>query len=349
MTDEQITQDNQPVSHRSRRTSVVIFFFMMVLIALIGAFGYGYFQLSQVNMDLARSVSDMKSRNDNDQTQITALQQSVQALQQSAQKSQDLSAEQEKIMSEWRAAQQGDLNKWHVAEAQYLTKLANDNLQFSHNIDLALMLLRQAEMALQDSQAVDVLELRKAIATDIANVQSLPQVDVTSLYLRIAALNEQVDKLPLPQSPLKQDNQPLTAASIPQDLPWWKAAMEYTWQALNKIVIVRKNSKDTLPLVMPEEKMFFYQNLHAQMENVMWSILHRDQAIYQTSLTRLIAWIPQYFDQDAQATKSLLQSLTEMQQINIQPSTMDLSNTLKLFDQYSSGTTNDSAGEQQAQ
>jgi uroporphyrin-3 C-methyltransferase len=256
----------------------------------------------------------------------------VSDLQQAGQKSQDLATQQEKVMADWHAAQQGDLNKWHVAEAQYLVKLANDHLQFSHDVNLALILLQQADATLQNSQDPNLLDIRKAVAADVANLQNLPSVDVTALYTRVTALDAEVDQLPLPKSPLKTDeNAPIVVA---KDLPWWKAGMEYAWQGLNKIVIVRKNVNGVLPLVLPEEKMFLYQNLHAQLEDVIWSILQRNQTIYQASLARLMAWIPLYFDQDAQATKTFVQALVELQKSNIQPATVNLADTMNLFDQY---------------
>ncbi len=43
-------------------------------------------------------------------------------------KSVELSAKQEQIIADWQAAQKGNLNKWYVAEAQYLVRLANDHL-----------------------------------------------------------------------------------------------------------------------------------------------------------------------------------------------------------------------------
>ena len=60
---------------------------------------------------------------------------------------------------------------------------------------------------------------------------------------------------------------------------------------VKQIVVVRYNASTTLPLVLPEEKSFLYQNLHAEMESAMWAVLHRNPSVYQTSLTRLTSWI----------------------------------------------------------
>ncbi|VVC74820.1 Putative uroporphyrinogen-III C-methyltransferase [Aquicella siphonis] len=345
MTDQNETLENQPENRRSHWVGIGISFSVLAVVVMIGAFGYGFFQLSQINVGLARSVSDLQSRWENSQKQVAVLQKNVDELEQAGQKSLELSAQQEKVLSEWRAAQQGDMNKWHVAEARYLVKLANDHLQFSHDINMALILLQQADSVLQNLQDPGLLEIRKSVAADIANLQALPQTDVTSLYLRAIALDAQVNQLPLPASPLKNDSQPAPAAAVSPDLPWWKAGLEYAWQGLNRIVIIRKNGGNALPLVLPEEKIFLYQNLHAQMENVIWSILHGNIAVYQASLVRVTAWIQQYFDQDSQATKNMLQSLDELRKINIQPPVTNLSNTLQLFEQNFAKTDQAQAGQ----
>jgi uroporphyrin-3 C-methyltransferase len=334
MTDQNTTEEKQPEVRRTNWINGVIFFFTLAIVIFLCAFGYGYFELSKVNIELARRVSDLQARADDNQNEMKALQKSVTDMQQIAQKSQAVSTQQEQVMSEWRAAQKGDLDKWQVAEAQYLTKLADVHLQLAHNIPIAILLLQQADRALQNLQDPKVLEIRKSLVSDIANVQAIPQVDVTSLYLRLSALNEQINKLPLPINPLTADQQQNPTSPISKELPWWKAGLEYTWQGLNKIVIVRKNPSGSLPLVLPEEKMFLYQNLHAQMENAMWALLHHNANVYQASLMRASAWTQQYFAQDAQETKTMLQNIEEVRKVNIQPTATNLANTLQTLDRY---------------
>jgi uroporphyrin-3 C-methyltransferase len=334
MTDEITVIDKEPDSDRPGKSGIGIFLFIVAIIILLGGFGYGYFQLSRINTSLASNVSELQNRVSHDQADVNALKATVSQLQQTAQKTQELSTQQEQLMSEWRSAQKGDLNKWHIAEAQYLVKLANDHLQFSQNTQMAQTLLEQADHALQSIQEPNVLELRKSIATDIANIQAVPQVDITALYLRVNALNNQIDALSLPEAVVTADRNHASAAPLPANLPWWKAGLQRTWQALRQIVIVQYNGSNTMPLIMPDEKSFLFQNLHAQMESVMWAVLHRNPDVYQANLKRTTAWIKQYFVQDSAETKSMLQNLDDLQKINIQSPAANVSATLQLFDNY---------------
>jgi uroporphyrin-3 C-methyltransferase len=395
MTDEQtqapakaqLAEKNQTSTSRSSLGSMCVFFFTLAFIALICGFGYGYFQLSQVNTRLAHMVRDLQTRVVSNESNTHALQKSLTGVQESTQKSQELSKQQEQLMSDWHAAQQGDLNKWHVAEAQHLAKMANDQLQFAHNIPTAVLLLQQAGKELANSQDSAVLDIRKSLATDLSHLQALPQVDATAAFVKLNALNSLVDKLPLPINPLTEDkpesikssnltlpdsndstantsaspantsnantstntnasnanastNVNAGNASTANQTPWWKTGLNSAWQGLSKFVVIRKNETGSMPLVMPEEKAFLYQNLHAQLEAAGWGLLHNNAEVYNASLARASAWVGEYFNQEAPETKTMLQGLADLQKLNIQAATStasvttNLAATLQLFDKY---------------
>ena len=333
MTDQNIDEEKTAEGRRANWANVGILFSTLAIIIFVSAFGYGYFQLAKINVSLAHMISDLQKQTAGTQDDISAVQKSVDDLKLAAQKSQELSAQQEQLVSEWRAAQKGDLNKWHVAEAQYLVKLANDQVQFTHNLAMAMTLLQRADQVLENLQDPDLLEIRKSLATAIADLQALPQINVTNLYLRLTGLNNQLDQLPLPINPLKADSAQEPMAAKPE-LPWWKAGLDRSWHALKQVVVVRYNGSNTLPLVLPEEKMFLYQNLHAQLEDAMWAVLYRDAAVYQASLERALNWTQHYFVQDASETKAMLQNLQELKQMTVEPPVVNFSAMLQLFDTY---------------
>ena len=329
-TDEKVAE----IKQQPRRGKTLIIAVFIVLFICVGAGVAGYFQLTRNNSLLALAVSDLQTQSTTQQNILSALQQSVDKLQASTETVQALSARQEQMIASWEAAQKGDLNKWYVAEAQYLVKLANDHVQFTQNTTMAMTLLQRADQVLQDLSDGNLLEIRKSLAVDIANLQAVPQVDVTQLYLRLTGLNAQVDLLPLPANPFRADMTQSAQKLDESGLSWWRKGLNNTWQALQKIVVVRNTQTTSLPIVLPEEKIFLYQNLHAQMEGAMWGVLHRDANVYQASLARAINWIKQYFVQDAPVTKALLQNLQDLQKVSLQVPAANFSATLQLFDAY---------------
>jgi uroporphyrin-III C-methyltransferase len=308
-----------------KRTFIFIIILMVVVVALVGAGGWQLYQFMGAAAELKTQMVITQERS-------AILERAVEDLRQANEKALALSTQQEQIINDWKAAQKGDLNKWYVAEAQYLVKLANDHVQFTHNTSMALTLLQRADQVLQKLSDNSVLDIRKSIAEKINALQSQAKVDVTGLYLELSVLNTQLDQLPLPKTPLKANQQAVSAPLA--DATWWQKGLDQTWQALQKIVIVRNNMQDVRPLILPEEKAFLYQNLHAQMEDAMWGALHRNKAVYQTSLARAADWIKMYFDPDASATQQVLQNISKLIDLNIEPAVLSLGTTLQLFDQY---------------
>lgn len=317
--------------HACRFGKLLILLILIIAIALLAV---GYFKLAKNNNALKQTIADLKSSADNNQRDILSIQNNLQNVSTVLAKSQQISEQQEKLMQEFRAAQKGDLNNWQVAEAEYLVHMANNQLKFVGNPKLALTLLQQSDSVLQNVQNAE--PLRKAVAINIAKIQSLPSLlDTESLYIRLNALDSAVNDLPLKEYPLNSSSHPTNTAPLPQQMPWWKAGFERTWQALSQLVVVRNMSDTTLPLVLPDEKVFLYQNLHAQFANATWGVLYHDPAVYENSLGRINAWITQYFNVEADATKMMLQNLAELQKINLgAPSTIDLNDTIAVFDQY---------------
>jgi uroporphyrin-3 C-methyltransferase len=311
---------------KSARSSVWIstgiLFSSLAIIIFITGLAYTFFALSRVNTQLTQ-LSEALQKNASEQKNTSGLQDTVNTLQETLQK---YAAQQEQLSSDLHAVQGNDQNKLHFVQAEALIKMANNQLQFSHNTHAAIQLLQQADQQLQSTSDPALLDVRKSIAADLANLKAASTVDVTSVFLRLYALNEVIDKLPLPLEPLKQEQQ------TDKETFSWKNGMHALMQGLNKIVIVKKNDASALPLILPDEKIFLYQNLHAQLDNASWGLLQANNAIYQASLEHAVKWVQQYFVQDADATKNLLQQLSDLQKINIQPADVTLTHTLQLLD-----------------
>lgn len=143
------------------------------------------------------------------------------------------------------------------------------------------------------------------------------QQDLTEIYLQLNFLNAQLDALPLPVSPLSNVQNALANKASAAATSWWQAIVDKLMAMLSKIVIVHYNPTDIKPLVAPEAKTFIYQNLHAQMENVMWAVLHRNNEIYHSGLIRMSQWINTYFALDKAQTQNVLKEIQRLQTVQL--------------------------------
>ncbi len=309
------------------KAGIAIFILLAVCIA---GFGYGYFQLSQVNSSLARMVSELKQQLSANQAELGNIQQSLQTVAKTA----DTTAQQEQSMATWMSTQQGDRSKWDVSEAQYLTKLAQHHLELTRDMQTAEILLQHAQEILDKTPDSNVAPIRQALADNLNTLRAQPEINGEKLYLQMASIYNQLDSLPMPATPLQYVPEANTDLKADGQLPWWKLTWQKSMEALKKVVLIRYNDGSHTPLVLPEAKMFLYQNMHAQLEAAMLAVLNRNSTVYQTSLDHVITWIQKYFVQDAPLTINVLGQLQALRSVNLQPPAVNLPATLQLFDQY---------------
>lgn len=297
-----------------------IAFTTCAVIVLIFVFLASFYQLNRANQTHEEQVkAQMNTYVQTIEKQISQLAEDVKA--------------QAQTINVFRQTQTGHTrDEWRILEAEFLVQLANDKLQLDHNVKQSLLLLQQADQRVRDLNDPNLLSLRKALAVDIAALQAIPEIDVQGLYLRLSALNDQLDQLPLMNKPA-QSTTP-TEPQVDGQLPWWKKALNQTWQGLRQIVTVHYNEKGSLPLLMPDQQFFLYQNLHASLEKAMWGLLRQQPAIYQAALKEAEQWTKKYFLPDSPMTQNILTNLTQLQEISIAPTIPSSIESLKAFQEY---------------
>lgn len=304
-------------------------FVLIAAILAVAAGGYfAYTSLLKSHSQLAAEVAALqKAQQSNDAAE---LQKNVSTALESTQQLQDDVKNLQKTVAELTQTEHVGKSTLEIAQANYYVKLANENLQYANNVPLAITLLKMADDTIHRLDDPKLDTARKALAEDIANLQGIPQVDVTGIYMRLAALNNQLDKLQLPNKALNVDTQAATVETAPSQ-SWWQRGLHTTWQALQKIVVVRYHEKGALPLVAPDQQMYLYQNLHAMIAQSTWGLLHGQQAIYQTSLQQTAEWVKQYFLADSAVTQAVLAELNQLQQVNIHPANPTINSSTQAF------------------
>lgn len=299
------------------------------IIVLIGVASVSGWYLMNTNMHLAAIATQSQNQLRELQSDFIALKATTDSAQQAAQQSVTDVKELKQTMTDFTKESQGNQEKWMFIEARYYVKLANDNLQFSRPIPQVIFLLKNADQELSHVSNAKATEIRASIANDLATLQAVPLVDVAGLYLKLSALNNQLDQLPL--QVMQSNIQQPTASSVEQNESVWRRGMHEVWKSLQNIVIVRHNTNGAMPLVTPEQKAFLYQNLHAMVAQSAWGLLNQQPVIYQASLQQLTEWIKHYFVLDAPATKAMLNDLSQLEKIDIHPTVPTLTTTLQAF------------------
>lgn len=184
--------------------------------------------------------------------------------------------------------------------------ITESNLYFSHQIADLQKNLTAVQEQLRE-------QLQKQNTGTEQRLTSDPYY--TQLYLRLAAVQKQIEQLPLllvlaPKSELP-------AISINEtDMTMWEKAWQNAWKTLRQLVVVyRLPSSATLPLIAPDQGSYIYQNIHAALSGAMWAVLYQDENIYRVSLQQVVEWVRRYFILDTPASKAALSELSALQAI----------------------------------
>lgn len=248
--------------------AVGIFVGMMILV------NYGFLG---INSHFAAALTDLTNRFNQSSDSIALSEKTALHAEQTTQETSEIVKTQSQLIADIQKTQKTNKNDFLMLEAFHLVKMANDSLQYESNIPAAIKLVQSADANIAKLTDPDAFPVREALAADLVALQSAPQVDVAGVYLRLAALSEQIDKIPLISQLLnKKPDAALTTDD--QSLTWWRRGLNSMEQALQRIVIVRKNLPNTPPFITPDQQVFLYQNLHAELEKAQWGLLQIGRA-----------------------------------------------------------------------
>jgi uroporphyrin-3 C-methyltransferase len=220
---------------------------------------------------------------------------------------------------------------WQLAEAEYLLKLANQRVLIEKNASSAVALLEEADSILKELDTLDIFSLRQALARDLAALKLADKVDVEGLYLRIDALSQQIDNLPLYATKVEEARG--IAPPIGDDDTPAKRSMLGFFSSLKDYVRVVDHAEKPQVLLGPESTLYLQQNLRLVLERAQLALLREQSLIYQQSLEQAQGWITRFFPatDKAAAFKQELELLSEQAIVSELP---DIRGSLELLHNY---------------
>jgi uroporphyrin-3 C-methyltransferase len=218
-----------------------------------------------------------------------------------------------------------------IAEVEQLMTIANQQLQLAGNIKPALLALQTAEGRLQQIEAPQVIQLRKALAQDIQRLQSLPLVDIAGMSTRLENLAETVDALPL-----VSDRHPQPESKQAPDLQassWQRLAHE-VWQDIKQIIRLERIDRPEPPLLAPEQNYFLRENIKLRLLSARIALLRHDEVSYRADLRAVEKWLLEHFDMRESASKIMLSTIRQLSADNIVIDVPNINESLTLVNKY---------------
>ncbi|NVD08193.1 heme biosynthesis operon protein HemX [Vibrio sp. JPW-9-11-11] len=190
-------------------------------------------------------------------------------------------------------------NDWLLAEADYLVKLAGRKLFLEQDAESATRLMESADQRIAALNDPSLVPLRKSMANDITKLKTIPNIDREGLVLRITALQQQVDNLPLANALLPEAEQQEPQV-VSQDIVDWQDNLLTSLKDFSEnFITFRTRDGNVIPLLSPQQHFYLKENIKAKLETAIKAVYVEQQEIYTTALTTADKWSSTFFNQDS--------------------------------------------------
>ncbi|EIA1288872.1 uroporphyrinogen-III C-methyltransferase [Vibrio vulnificus] len=299
---------------------------LAIIIALLGTGGVA-FQLQQQNSQYQAQITALQNQLQQTQSAMSnelnqVKQETVAKATEVTHKAEVVLAQQQKSIESLQLAM-ADVkgrrpNDWLLAEADYLIKLAGRKLFLEHDVVSATSLMESADQRIAALNDPSLVPLRKAMAKDITDLKTIPLIDRDGLVLRLTALQQQVDQLPLANAILPEAKT-VEKQQVSDDINNWQNNLMASLKAFSEnFITFRTRDGNVIPLLSPEQHFYLKENIKAKIETAIKAVYQEQGEVYTTSLTTAEAWSQAFFNQDNNTVKEFTQSLKQLSEQKIQ-------------------------------
>nr|WP_127303825.1 uroporphyrinogen-III C-methyltransferase [Neisseria meningitidis] len=236
---------------------------------------------------------------------------------------------------------------WLVDETETILNLAAQQLVLTGNIQTAVGVLEHIDSRLSRFDQAELLPLKQAISSDLAELKNRPYVDISGTALRIDRLETAVSGLPLMLDGVLKPG--VQARNEAVSASWWNV-WEKSLGTLKGLVEIRRLENNDAMLISPEQAYFVRENLRLRLLDARTALMQRNSEVYQSDLNNAETAVRQYFDAKSPATQSWLKELAELKALDVRMTADDgLKNSLNAVRAYRDGTRMTAAENQEAE
>ncbi|MGV8933088.1 MAG: uroporphyrinogen-III C-methyltransferase [Gallionellaceae bacterium] len=325
-----VAKHKNPVSRAISHLNLTQLTLAVVIVIFIWQWIEGKQQLNQIQNILAQRLSEADGSNKATQTLTLQSQELVRELGGKLSLLESKFAETQNQRSSLENLYQ-NLSSSHdqmvLAEVEQLLLIAVQQLQLSANVKSALIAMQQADSRLQRLHRPGLDGLRRVIGGDMDKLRALPDVDVSSINVRLDNLISTVDHLPLVQDLRATQDATEETATTPSDRTWQNLLREF-WQEVKSLVRIENTHKAELPLLSPTQTFFLRENLKLRLMSARLALLSRDETSFKHDIKTSLEWVKIYFDVKAGEGAQVVITLQKLNAANIIIVMPDVSDSL---------------------
>ena len=330
---------NKPANDKQKVSKVAS---LALLISLVVASGVGYEFYQKLNAGKAQNtiVNELSEQNKLLQQELAALKSSQMSLQQALFNSEEKVSEaltqstlenQQALKAALQKAQQqgSSLNPQEVTSLQ---RMAEFKLWAEKDYQGASAVLKRLDGLL--SEYPGTIEVRQAIMQDIQTLDSLKPVATEAIYLQLNSVINRIDELVFNAVNLPEETLVIDEHALSEDINDWQQNISNSWNKIvDSFITIRRHEGIAIePLLTDQERNLINQRIKLNIAQAQDALLSKQASIYFSALSEAKRLTGEYFKQDDDATKSVLNTLSklEKEQLNFsQEVTLQSTQTVK--------------------
>ena len=216
---------------------------------------------------------------------------------------------------------------WTLAEIEQVLLTAAQQLQLAGNVKAAIIALEGADTRLQRLNKPQFTALRRAIASDLANLRAAPSLDEVGASARIEALVARHASWPLASaqgSEAAPAPRSVSAASLGQEL----------WTELKRLVQLRRVEGNEAVLLPPDQAYFLRENLRLRLLSARLALMAQDEAAFHADLKAASNTLTRYFNTRDAGVMAAQKEIKRLASLNIAVKLPGIDASLAALDAY---------------
>ena len=302
-----------------------------LVISLLVASGVGYEFYQKLNASKVQNlaVNTLTEQNKMLQQELQALKSEQLSLQQALLNSEEKIAmalnensvkNQQALKAALQKVQQSG-NTLNPQEVTSLQRMAEFKLWAEQDYSGTSAVLKRLDSLLSDHPGT--LELRQAITQDIQALDSIKPVATEAIYLQLNSVIKRIDNLVFNAVNLPEEARIGDENALSEDVSDWQQNIRNSWNKIVDSFITIRHHKGVLiePLLTDRERHLITQRIKLNITQAQDALMAKQASIYFNALNDTKRLVNEYFKQDDDATKVVIQTLAnlEKESLNFNP------------------------------
>jgi len=221
---------------------------------------------------------------------------------------------------------QGDARAdWKLAEAEYLLRLASLRLLAAQDVISARELLEAVDEILRSQPDSGVFAVRQQLARYQTQLEALPVVDRSGIYLKLSALHGQVAELSALPVPVFDPDEVSAEEEFEERLARRTRGERLLMRLERYVRVDFQRGKVITPLLDEAEMQRVRRTLQLTLEQAQWAVLRGEGEVYRVSMERAGGMLEQFFEKENPQVQTMLSRMNQLAAERITVSPPDLS------------------------